>query len=67
MGNSQLRIADLKEQLGNLGYYPFQVESMIKDSIGTTLIENITKDQQEQLIQSLEACLSFAKKCKQKL
>jgi hypothetical protein len=40
---------------------------MIKDSIGTTLIKNATKDQQEQLIEALEACLSFAKKCKQKL
>jgi hypothetical protein len=65
--NLRSRIATLKEQLGSLGYHGFQVDSMIKETIGKTSVDDATRDQQEELIEVLESYLSFAQKCKQRL
>jgi ABC-type transporter MlaC component len=63
----RLRIVALQEQLGNLGYQSFQVNSMIKEILGTTSVKDATREQQEQLIEALETSLAFAQKCRQHL
>jgi hypothetical protein len=65
--NVRLRIAALQEQLGSLGYYPFQVESMIRETLGTTPVRDAPKEQLEQLAEALETNLAFAQKCRQRL
>lgn len=64
MNNSHiLLIEKLKNQLLTLGYYPFQLDEIIKDATGTTNIENINPSRADYLISSLKFYINFSSKC----
>ncbi len=57
-------INSLKQQLLDLGYHPFQVDSIIKDSIHTNNLNAITPKMADQLVEDLNEHIQFAIKCK---
>lgn len=58
------RIGELKKQLLSLGYYPFQLEEIIKDELGTTSLEQLDERQADRLITALTFYINFSSKCK---
>jgi hypothetical protein len=64
MNNSHIfLIKELKKQLLTLGYYPFQLDEIIKDATGTSNIENINSARANYLISSLKFYIKFSSKC----
>ncbi|HWR45850.1 hypothetical protein [Sporomusa sp.] len=57
-------IQDLIKQLNNLGYFPYQVSSIIQETLGTVAINNLTTSQQSELIETLQDYITFAIKCR---
>ncbi|MEM5768234.1 MAG: hypothetical protein AAGU23_07035 [Bacillota bacterium] len=57
------RIHELKNQLLDLGYHSFQVDSIVKEAAGR-INESIDAYQAACIIESLEDYLHFAHKCK---
>ncbi|WP_094603878.1 hypothetical protein SPSIL_042920 [Sporomusa silvacetica DSM 10669] len=58
------RIQELILQLNNLGYSSNQVNGMIKETIDATKWENLSLDEQKELIEGLEGYVNFAVKCR---
>ncbi|WP_094605955.1 hypothetical protein SPSIL_055580 [Sporomusa silvacetica DSM 10669] len=61
---NRYRIEDLTNQLSNLSYTPYQIHEIVTDTIGTTMLENISKEGEQELIESLESYIKFALKCR---
>lgn len=57
------RIHELKNQLMDLGYHSFQIDSIVKEAAGR-VNGNIDAAQAACVIESLEDYLHFALKCK---
>ncbi len=63
--DSQLaRIYELKLQLLHLGYHGFQVDAMIRETIGAATPEEVGPEKRRQLIESLEKYAYFAIKAR---
>ena len=63
----QLRqIQEYIDQLSNLGYHSFQINSIIKDTVQTTRIDFLSPEQSKELLTALEEYIQFAVKCKGK-
>jgi hypothetical protein len=63
MNDQLLRIDTLKKQMLELGYHQFQIDSVIKETIGSVRVENISLSQQQELITALEYYIGFARRC----
>jgi methylphosphotriester-DNA--protein-cysteine methyltransferase len=63
MEQSLARVYVLSKQLLDLGYVPYQLDSIIKETIGTTSLEAADQEQINQLIETLENYTQFAMKC----
>ncbi len=61
--DSLVRVEGLTQQLLDLGYAPFQVDSMINEAVGTLQLEKVNLDQIALVIEILEEYIQFAKKC----
>ncbi|CQR71456.1 hypothetical protein SOV_18110 [Sporomusa ovata DSM 2662] len=57
-------IKDLINQLSKLGYPLYQIHEIVKDTIGTTTLENISQEEEQEIIESLESYIQFALKCR---
>lgn len=57
------KINELVIQLGNLGYFPYQIQQMIEEVAGTTKLETISQKDQQEIIENLEEYIQFAMKC----
>jgi len=57
------KIKRLKLELANLGYYPYQIEQIIKENYQSDRIENLTAQQLQELAGVLEEYVCFARKC----
>nr|WP_092074263.1 hypothetical protein [Dendrosporobacter quercicolus]NSL49165.1 hypothetical protein [Dendrosporobacter quercicolus DSM 1736]SDM86123.1 hypothetical protein SAMN04488502_10840 [Dendrosporobacter quercicolus] len=60
------QIQHLRIQLGALGYHDFQIDSMIKEEIGTAKLTGLSEEQYEQCIETLQGYIEFASKCQKK-
>lgn len=54
------------KQLEGLGYRSFQIDEIIRDTVGITKIDNLTQAQMQTLEEALQDYVSFAFKCKGK-
>lgn len=61
-----LQIKKLVDQLGQLGYREFQIQSILREVAGEELVDTLTPAQVSQVVESLEEYIVFAQKCKQK-
>jgi len=61
---SLTRIDALRKQLLDLGYAPFQLRSIIEDTLGTSRLEDVDLEQINLLIETLEKYIQFAIKSK---
>ena len=58
-------IRQLLEQLNGLGYHPFQIKQIISDTLdGSTDLESLSIEEQQQLTKALEEYVKFALKCR---
>ncbi len=60
----RLRIEELQKQLIAYGYYPFQLDAIAREAIGTTDLSGISGEQEKILAETLEDYIKFALKCK---
>jgi hypothetical protein len=63
MGKQLDGISLCREKLANSGYHASQIDSIIKDIIGTTRLDNITEEQSSEIVEMLEEYIRFASKC----
>jgi hypothetical protein len=63
MGKRLDDISLCRKKLAELGYHAFQIDSIIKDIIGTTRLDNVTEEQSSQIVEALEEYIRFASKC----
>lgn len=63
--NKLNEIINLKKQLSDLGYRGFQIDSIIKDEIGSVQLESASDQQVVQVIEVLQDYICFARKCQQ--
>ena len=64
MINEKQHIEDLKSQLLAMGYLPFQLDTIIRDTIDTTQLDKLTTLEVDQLSEVLEEYVRFAQKCR---
>ena len=64
LGMDHYRIEDLINQLSNLSYTQYQIHEIVTDTIGTTMLEDISQEGEQELIESLESYIQFALKCR---
>ena len=64
MNNFVAKISSLRKQLIDLGYYEFQLDSIMEETVDTVNIENLTEEQYRELINILEEYARFAVKCR---
>jgi hypothetical protein len=57
------QIEELKQQLLDLGYYQFQIDSMVREVVNTTQLEKLSPKELVKLTEALLAHLQFAQKC----
>jgi hypothetical protein len=57
------QIEGLKQQLLDLGYYQFQIDSMIREVVNTTQLEKLSPKELVELTEALLAHIDFAQKC----
>lgn len=58
------RINGLLNQLENLGYAPYQIQSILREAANGANLDNITPTQEDEIVEYLEDYIVFAKKCK---
>jgi hypothetical protein len=58
------QISKCKAELANLGYHNFQIDSIIKDTVGTLHVDRIDQGQYTQLLDTLREYINFAFKCR---
>jgi hypothetical protein len=58
------RVSDLLGQLSHLGYHQFQIERIIRDSVGASDLESLSSEQAGRLVGVLEEYTRFAAKCR---
>jgi hypothetical protein len=56
-------IEELKQQLNLLGYYPFQVNGLIRETVHTNRLEKLSPEELNRLRKKLESHIEFARKC----
>ena len=64
MNSFVAKISSLRKQLIDLGYYEFQLDSIMEETVDTVNIENLTAEQYRELIDILEEYARFAVKCR---
>jgi hypothetical protein len=64
MGNQLARINELKLQLLQLGYHGFQIDAMVRETIGAASPEEVSDERRRQIIESLEKYAYFAIKAR---
>lgn len=57
------KVKKFKLELANLGYYPYQIDRIIKENYQSDRIESLTNEQLHELAGILEEYVSFARKC----
>jgi hypothetical protein len=57
------RIEKLKQHLYSLGYYPFQVDDLIREIVHTGRLEKLSAEELNRLRKELENHIEFALKC----
>ncbi|SDD80553.1 hypothetical protein SPACI_042740 [Sporomusa acidovorans DSM 3132] len=62
--NDHGRINELIIQLENLGYLRYQIQDMVQEVIGTAKLENLSLEEEKDVIEALEEHVSFANKCR---
>ncbi|QDR82027.1 hypothetical protein [Sporomusa termitida] len=60
-------IKKLIEQLNNLGYVQYQLDSIIKEAIGTVHLNDLSAGQEKELAAVLQEYVDFAVKCRKSL
>jgi hypothetical protein len=63
MGKRWDDISLCRKKLAKTGYHASQIDSIIKDIIGTTRLDNINEEQSSQIVETLEEYIRFASKC----
>ncbi|SMC39188.1 hypothetical protein SAMN04488500_102157 [Sporomusa malonica] len=56
-------ITELIKQLNNLGYFPYQIHSIIQEIVGNVNLNNLTLVQERELVKGLQSYIEFAIKC----
>jgi transcriptional regulator NrdR family protein len=56
-------IEAMKQELLQMGYYQFQVDSLVREVVHTTQLRQLSTDALEQLAAALKNHLAFARKC----
>jgi hypothetical protein len=56
-------IENLKQQLYSLGYYHFQVDSLVRETVHTGQLEKLSVEELKRLEKELESYIEFALKC----
>jgi len=64
MSDQTDQIIKCKTELANLGYHNFQIDSIIKDTVGTLCVDKIDQGQYAQLLDTLHEYVNFASKCR---
>jgi hypothetical protein len=57
-------IKNLIKQLNSLGYVQYQLNSIIQETVGTVSLNNLTIEQESELVESLQSYIDFAVKCR---
>jgi len=60
------RLLQYIKQLEDLGYRSFQIDEIIRESVGVAKLDNLTQAQMQTLEEALQDYVSFAFKCKGK-
>lgn len=60
------RLLQYIKQLEGLGYRSFQIDEIIRESVGVAKLDNLTQAQMQTLEEDLQDYVSFALKCKGK-
>ncbi len=66
MSDRLQRVLELRHQLELMGYYGYQIDSIIKDYAETTDLNSMSDQQVTELIAELEGYVKFARKCREK-
>ena len=64
-GNQDIK--NLISQLRSLGYVQYQIDSIVKEAVGTVALSNLKKEEQTELVEVLQEYVKFAVKCRQSL
>ncbi|EAX46685.1 hypothetical protein TcarDRAFT_0452 [Thermosinus carboxydivorans Nor1] len=54
MMSVEKQVRKLCKQLIRLGYYPFQIRSMMQEAIGTVIMDDMDEQQQKRLVNVLQ-------------
>lgn len=60
-------IKSLLNQLNNLGYVQYQIDSIIKEAIGTVKLNDLSAEQAREVAEVLQEYVAFAVKCRKTL
>ncbi len=60
-------INNLISLLNSLGYMQYQIDSIVKEAVGTVVLTNLNKEEQTELVEVLQEYVNFAVKCRQSL
>lgn len=60
----QQQFQQLQNQLLQLGYHQYQLNSIVDDIIGTESFDTLSDDQMDQLLEAMTTYVNFAQKCK---
>jgi hypothetical protein len=64
MINKIQHVVELKNQLLAMGYLPFQLDTIIRETIDTTQLDKLTTVEMDQVTEVLEEYVRFAQKCR---
>jgi len=57
-------LTDFKEKLMSIGYQPFQIELIVKETVGETDAAELNEQEQSVICDAFERYFSFANKCR---
>lgn len=57
------QIEQLKQELLNLGYHQFQIDSLVREIAHTSRVDKLSPEEIVRLTEALEDHLKFARKC----
>lgn len=58
------KVEEYLAELKKLGYYSFQIDEILYESVGTNQLNNLNAHDRDMLVKQLEDYIKFARKCK---